>query len=150
MHANGQRFVWALAQWKTVEEIRKLRAEATALPHFDEAEIEAFFGSKLRNQIEEGIKEEVARQVIAVKPAARKNEMKNALTMDLREFLGRIERGLTVEVRLLAEAGADAEDECGSGATPEEAAEIRSIAAGLKFSPPSTLPLLQINHSPPE
>lgn len=142
---------WALAQWKTVEEIRKLRADATKLPHFGEEEIEAFFGSKLRKQLDEGIKEEVARQVIAVRPAARKNELKNALTIDLREFLARIERGLTVEVRLLNEAGVETnEDDEVGGEGNEGAAEFRSIAAGLKFSPPTDLPLLQIVHLPPE
>ena len=143
---------WALAQWKTVEEIRKLRADAGKLKSFSDEEIEKIFGDKIRAEIELGIAKESARLVEAIKPAARKNELGNALSIDLKEFLGRIERGLTVEVRLIS-ASDDAESENDDDEATDktaEASELRAIAALLKFPPPSDNPVLQISHLSPE
>lgn len=138
---------WGLDQWKKVEEIRKIRAETAKLASFSAEEVEAIFGNKIREEIERGIEAKTVELVAGVKPKGRQNELSNALRKDLSEFLGRLERGLRVEVRLIG--GSDAQD---ADEGSEEAAEdtLRTLSSSLVFPQPSQNPVLQITHLPPE
>lgn len=143
----GSLTAWGLDQWKKVEEIRKIRAETTKLKAFSAEEVEAIFGSKIKEEIAAGIDEKVAELVAGVKPAARKNELANGLRKDLSEFLGRLERGLKVEVHLIGGLEPTEADE-----TPDQSAdqELRRISSELNYPPPSTDPILKITHQRPD
>lgn len=65
---------WALDQWKTVEEIRKIRAETTKLKSFSAEEVDKIFGDKIREELKLGVEEQVKLLTANVKPAARRNE----------------------------------------------------------------------------
>src|SRR5437899_11464784 len=65
----------------------------------------------------------------------RKNELRNALSTDVRRLFGQIERGLTVEFRAEPKSDTDAE-------TAEALKTIDELASTLKFPPPAKEPLL--------
>jgi hypothetical protein len=139
----GSLTAWGLDQWKKVEEIRKIRAETAKLKAFTAEDVETIFGSKIKEEIAAGIEEKVAELVAGVKPAARKHELGNGLRKDLSEFLGRLERGLKVEVHLIGGLEPTDADE-----TPDQSAEqeLRRISSELIYPPPSADPVLKITH----
>lgn len=130
---------WGLDCWKTVEEIRKLREETRKLKSFTDEEVESIFGDKIRAEIDTAIELKSKELTAGVKDKGRRNELENSFSMYLKEFLGRIERGMTVEIRLLASPPDDVEAE--DAAT---AAEFAEVAASLAFPPASPDPVLQI------
>lgn len=136
----GKLITWALDRWKTVEEIRQLRDQSSKVPSFTEQEIEAFFGDKIKREIQTSVDAKVEELAASVADPGRRNELSNALNRHLNELLGRIERGMTVEVRFIGHHAEGAIDE----ATAEAEADIGRIASGLKFPPPSPNPILQI------
>ena len=136
---------WALGQWKTVEEIRHIREQTAKLKSFSPEDVENIFGDKIREEIRAGIEEQVKGLTSDIKPAARRHELSNGLRKDLHELLGRIERGMKVEVRLIADDEAiEGNEEVG---VREE--EMKNIVSGLKFPPPSPNPVLQLTQQEP-
>ncbi|MEG3146793.1 hypothetical protein U1839_19245 [Sphingomonas sp. RT2P30] len=134
----GQTVTWALSSWKSVEEIREIRSRAAGLKSFSEAEIGKIFDGKIKDQISAEIKAEAARLVSGMKEKERKNELESAFNIYLRQLLERIERGMTVEIRLL-QAPEGKED-----ATEEEKAAFSSISETLSFPKPSGDPVLAL------
>lgn len=129
---------WALEQWKSVEEIRNIRAQTRKLAAFSAEEVDSIFSDKIKKQIDAGIEAKVAELIAPVADAGRSNELGNALRKDLPEYLGRIERGMRVEVRLIA--ALDVVE--GEESSLED--EMQNLANDLKFPPASTDPVLQI------
>jgi len=135
---------WCLDTWKKVEDIRKVRAEMSNLKSFSVKEIEAIFNPKIEKQVALSIDEKVAELTAVYADSGRKNEIQNGLRPALRQFLARIERGLTVDVRYLPPPGA--KDEAIELSEEKEAkrAEIRAVASKLIFPPSVGEPILQI------
>jgi hypothetical protein len=100
--------------------------------------VESIFGNKIRAEIDTAIAAKAKELAAGVKDKGRKNELENSFSMHLKEFMGRIERGMTVEIRLLC---APQEDEAEAD---KAAAEFEEVAASLTFPPPSSDPVLQI------
>lgn len=134
---------WALEQWKSVEEIRNIRAQTRKLAAFSEEEVDSIFSDKIKKQIDAGVEAKVAELIAPIAETARGNELGNALRKDLPEYLGRIERGMRVEVRLIS-APVVVE---GEETSPES--EMQDLANDLKFPPASTDPVLQITRQGP-
>ncbi len=91
---------WLTKKWKEIEEIRKLRAETKKLG-IEEAvtaydhRIEELVQSNIQEMKTELIKEYKGEK-------GRKHELENSLEWALNSLIARIERGLTIEVRVLA------------------------------------------------
>lgn len=73
-----------------------------------------------------------------MKEKERKNELESAFNIYLRQLLERIERSMTIEIRLL-KAPEGSED-----ATEEEKVEFASISETLSFPKPSGDPVLAL------
>jgi hypothetical protein len=91
---------WALDTWKTVEEIRKLRAETSKLKIEQETDILRILDSSIINTVEKAIKEKVA-GMIPDASDGRPREMQSHLKLALDSLFARIERGMIVEVRFV-------------------------------------------------
>jgi hypothetical protein len=138
----GKLVTWALDTWKSVEEIRHLRAQTSQVVAFKPEEIESFYGEKIKQQVKEKIEEQATALVSGMQDAHRKNELHSGLSILLEQFLQRVERGMTVDIRLIGNRNAD-ED------TPDEEvevarAELNEIASALIFPSPSEVPVLQL------
>ncbi|WP_439613284.1 hypothetical protein [Reyranella sp.] len=150
--AIGKAITWALATWKTVEEIRKLRREAQNIPAMSKERIDQMFGETIREAIDKAIASHVAELVPAIPGEdVRRNEQRIGMEWALKSILSRIERGMTVEVRFLPppQPAADA-----APVELEKAAQfttLSEIAAQLTFPQAQPDPILQLPPpSPPE
>jgi hypothetical protein len=136
---------WLLAKWKDIEEIRKVRAETkklgieSALKSFDD---------RIDAVIKEGIEKRTTELISNFTgDAGRKNELENHLIWAMRSLLARIERGMTIEIRV----------------TPNEPDSVSSVSMGmdvslqnidrisrtLRFQPPPENPVLELPPAEP-
>ncbi len=123
-----------LDSWKKVEEIREIRERLKAVGASGAADEE------LADRITTTVDEVVAESTKLIlsnhkKDSARRNELENALKMDLHRLFGQIERGLVVEIQIHESAKADK-----SNAAELEA--IAGLAEGLVFPVAAKEPLL--------
>jgi hypothetical protein len=125
-----------LAAWKTIEEIRKVRADvarigvAAALEPFDE---------KIEETVAEVVEETVRVSLAPYgKDGGRRNELDTSLRQDFRRLFGQIERGLVVEFR------ARPEDENSTEASDPLIA-VRDASKQFYYPVPSLQPLLLSN-----
>lgn len=137
--AIGGAATWALSSWKTVEEIREIRARTRQLASFSEDEVERIFGDKIRQEISAKIDEEALRLIGGMRADGRRNEVKNGLELHLREFLARVERGMTVEIKLIAGAEKEVEE------LDEASATVSAYAHSLRFPAPTGEPVLSLS-----
>ena len=135
---------WCLDTWKKVEDIRNVRAQTAQLQSFSAEEVDQIFGTKIQGQIDASIQEKVEQLTAEVTDQARKNELQNGLRPTLRQFLARIERGMTVDVRYLPAPTKAGENEEVVEAREERQSEIHVVAAKLVFPRPVGEPVLQI------
>src|SRR5216684_1027298 len=148
----GGLITWALKQWKTVEEIRKLRSETQKNKSFSAEEIKSFFDSKIEESIKVGIEEKI-KEILGppAKGAGRSHEKRTELTWVLRSILARIERGMTMEVRFLPPSAPPAEDDQAKQKEAEAFANLQEIAPQLVFpSPAEKTPVLELPPPEPE
>lgn len=139
----GGAVVWALGVWFSVEKIRNLRAQTAQLQSFTPKEVEDFFDSKIKTEIETAVASKVEEILADGKaPAKRKGELTTQLTWALESILAKVERGLTVELRIAppTENGKAEEDD---EAEPDRA-ELLAIQDKLVFPKPSDNPVLAI------
>jgi hypothetical protein len=137
---------WALDTWQQVEEIRKIRAETQKLKSFTPEEIEGIFGKKIEQQIEIAVEEKLEQLIETKDKAGRHYEQRNDLKWALESILGRVERGMTVEVRFLPPPN-PAEGEL-APATATAFADMKQVATQLKFPAPEPLPVLRLPAEP--
>lgn len=128
---------WGLGVWKQVEEIRALRTQAKKVGLHSEEEMKAFFDTKIEATIDAAVKSEAKRLTEHLANANRANEITNGLEIFLKPFLARMERGLTVDIKLLPHA---AEDEAEAAAVTE----LNGLAATLVFPAPAKDPILAL------
>lgn len=136
---------WCLGIWKTVEDIRLVRAQTAKLTSFDADEIERIFAPKIQKQIDDAIEEKIAELTSSVTDKARKHELVNGLRTMLGQFLARIERGLTVDIQYLPPPPGEndpAEDE---KERQSKMAEMHEVASKLVFPTPVGEPILKLN-----
>lgn len=130
-----------------VEQIRKVRAETANIKAFTKDEIEDFFGEKIKKQIDESISEKLEELLANYEGKVdRKNELHVAAKKALQSLFSRIERGMIVEIRLLAETTPEYQDDDGDSDSSETnlAGRVKAANAALMFPPPSDNPILEI------
>ncbi len=141
---------WALTVWVGVETIRHLRATTAKAQVFSEDEIEDIFGSKITEEIDKKVDEKVSEILNESKaPAERKGELEGRLQWALKALLAKVERGMTVELRIspppLLDTADDKEDEAQHSQTRDE---LKHIQEQLVFPEASDAPILEIPHKP--
>lgn len=142
-HTFGKLVTWALGTWKSVEEIRNLRAETAKLAAFTPEEVETIFGDKIRQQVAEQIESQATGLTTGVKNEGRRNELHSSLSMLLEQFLQRIERGMTVEIRLIGQQDVAIEGEAADDGSTRF--DLETLAASLNFPPASAAPVLKLS-----
>lgn len=135
---------WCLATWKTVEDIRNVRAQTAKLKSFEPDEIEHIFGEKIVKEIDSAIEAKAAELTAAITDKPRAYEVQNGLRPTLRQFLARIERGLTVDVRYLPPPLPEAPDEGAAEDREEKKSEMHIAASKLNFPRPVGDPILRL------
>jgi len=132
---------WALDSWKKVEDIRNVRAQTAKLEAFTDKEVEKIFDEKIQKTIESEIEKKVKDLTKSIVDQGRKNELQNGLTLMLKQFLARIERGMTVDIKYLPRLSEGAEE---SAEVQVKKQEVIEIANRLFFHRPKGEPILQI------
>jgi hypothetical protein len=135
---------WCLDTWKKVEDIRHVRAQTAQLQSFSAEEVDQIFGTKIQAQVDASIQEKVDQLTYEVADQARKHELQNGLRPALRQFLARVERGMTVDVRYLPAQSEAGENDEVVEVQEERKGEIHDVAAKLVFRRPVGEPVLQI------
>ena len=97
----GGAITWAIQSWKSVEDIRRVRAETQKLKSFTSDEVEDIFGKKIQKEIAIAVDQKVGELIPSADGAGRWNEQRNDMKWALESILGRVERGMTVEIRFL-------------------------------------------------
>jgi hypothetical protein len=146
--AIGGAVTWALNTWKQVEEIRKLRSGADKIEAFTPDEKEAFFGTKIKETIALETSKQTEK-ILAALPQddGRRHEQKKAIEGALTSILARVERGMTVEIRLIPPPPTAAAK--GQPPTvPPVFQDLQQIIPNLVFPKPEGTPVLEL--SPPE
>ncbi len=92
---------WGIAVWYSVEKIRKVRAETAQIDAFTDKEIADIFDNKIQQQIDEAVEAKVKELLSEGKPPkGRKGDLSASLKWVLEALLAKMERGLTVELRI--------------------------------------------------
>lgn len=143
----GKSITWLLDTWKKSLEIKQLREQAK-IAGFNDKELKVF-DDKIERAVNAAISERV-KEILASSPAeqSRKNELEKGLDWSMRALLSRIERGMSVEIRLLPPAPKDELEE--KQGTPKNYAEVEEIARQLVFPQPTGEPVLALPEPPPE
>ncbi|NTT87754.1 hypothetical protein [Tabrizicola fusiformis] len=136
--------VWALGVWYSVEKIRNLRAQTAQLQSFTPKEVEDFFDSKIKTEIETAVARKVE-EVLAdgQAPARRKGELTTQLTWALESILAKVERGMTIELRIAPPPIEDEEPDPDEPVDPDRGG-LLAIQEKLVFPKPSDNPVLAI------
>jgi hypothetical protein len=144
----GASVSWVLATWKQVEDIRKVRAETAKLNPFTPDEIEKFFGTKIKESVKSEVEKQAEKLLETISDnGGRRNELRNGLEWALDSLLARVERGMTVEIRLLPPPVAAEE-----GKTPEVPAafqDLQQIVPQLLFPSAKGEPVLKLPPAEP-
>jgi hypothetical protein len=137
---------WCIDQWKKVEEIRNLRAQTAKLDTDVDKNIldglTAKFDEMIEQRVSRAVNEQAIRFVEPTSDAGRHNELVTEMERSLRSLLARIERGMTVELKLIAKAKDDA-----SAEDNQAADTIIRIMPQLAFPSPSGSPTLSLPRS---
>jgi len=124
---------WLTKKWKEIEEIRKLRAETKKLEIEDAVKA---YDAKIEALVQANIKEMKRELIEGYKgEKGRKNELENSLDWALSSLVARIERGLTIEIRVLAPPADNADGDSDENAKVYTALETvgRSLQAVKVF-----------------
>ncbi len=147
----GGAITWALATWKQVEEIRKLRAETEKIQSFTKMEIDKFYGSKIEAVIRAAIQEQTEVVLAAVaNDNPRKNEQRTDIAWALESVMSRIERGMTVEIRMIPPPRSK-DDEGKEEPLPEAFETLERVIPEMVFPSIQGSPVLALPpNEPPE
>jgi hypothetical protein len=141
----GAAVTWAIATWRSVEEIRKLRAETRKVKSFTSEEVEEIFDKKIEKEIAIAVDQKVKELIPSADGAGRQHEQRIDMKWALESILGRVERGMTVEIRFLAPP-APREGEVDKMAT---FSTLREVTPQLVFPAADPIPVLKLPPSVP-
>lgn len=135
---------WGIGVWYSVEQIRKVRAETAKLQSFSKNEIEKFFDTKIQQEIDSAVAKKVSEIIEQGKATkGKKGELTGQLTWVLESLLAKMERGLTIELRVSPPPEDEDEDtESANGETTRQ--QLVEIQKQLVFPEPSENPVLTI------
>jgi hypothetical protein len=134
---------WALNTWRQVEDIRKVRAETEKIAAFKEDPIAELFDAKINKIVEASIEAKVEEMIGKIDAKdGRKHEQATDLKWALESILARVERGMTLEIRLLPPVIADGDD--GAAAANIQFNDLKQVAAALVFPKMAGDPVLAL------
>ena len=142
----GAAITWAINSWKSVEEIRKVRAETQKIKSFTPEEIEEIFGKKIQEEIAIAVEQKVDELIPLADGAGRWNEQRNDMKWALESILSRVERGMTVEIRFLPPPASKEGEESHK---PETFDTLGKIAPQLRFPASDPIPVLALPPATP-
>lgn len=101
IEAIGKTITWLISTFKGILDIRKLRQEAEKVLG-KEQELKPLFDQRIEERIESAVQERTQQILESYKngDTARRNELGVALNLAQRQLLFRIERGMSVELRV--------------------------------------------------
>lgn len=141
---------WCLDQWKTLEDIRNLRASTANLNIPAAQNLAEQYDVLIRETVETNVRQEAARLAAeSGADAIRHNELATHLEMALHGMLERIERGMTVELRFLPPAKpAESDSTEITEAAAADFDELKKLQQQLVFPAASEKPLLILTKQP--
>jgi hypothetical protein len=146
----GGAITWALNTWKQVADVRRVRAETRKLSAFTEKEVEEIFDKKIKSTITAAIEAQTKALLADTNTeGGRVFEHGEHIKLALDSILARVERGMTVEIRVLPPP----QDSPILTEHPEQVAAftaIRTIAPNLFFPKPDQNPILPLPAPGPE
>ncbi len=123
---------WAIGVWFSVEKIRNIRAQTAQLQSFSAEEVQEIFDSKIKKEIDAAVETKV-NQLLEQGNAkdAQKGELVGQLSWALNVLLAKIERGMTVELKIApppptTDGEENDEEDVNSDETNEALIEIQS------------------------
>jgi len=123
-----------LDTWEKIKKIRKIRDDLIDVGATETAAEE--MNERVTTTIEEIVEESTNLVLAGYKgDDGRKNELKSAVSTDVRRLFGQIERGLTVEFRAEPKQNEDGDEAKALG-------NIVELSRDMKFPPPAKEPLL--------
>lgn len=147
----GGAITWALHSWKSVEEIRKIRAETENIAVFKDSDLEKLFEDTIKKQVKQAVDEHTTEIMKGVEDRkGRKNEQEVYIKWALNSIISRVERGMTVEIRMLPPP----KPKVAEGEEPQPAPavydDLGRIATQLVFPKMEGEPLLELPPSDPK
>lgn len=125
-----------LDTWEKIKKIRKIRDDLAEVGIKGTASEE--LNEQVNTTVEEIIEQSTELVLVGYKgDGGRKNELRNAVSTDVRRLFGQIERGLTVEFRAEPKSGDDEEQS-------QALNSIIETSRDMKFPPPAKEPLLLV------
>jgi len=140
----GATITWAVVTLKEFEKVRKLRAQTESINIHTAKEIENFFDAKIEAGIKKAIEEKTTELVGKPEKAGRKEEQRTHLTQALESILARVERGMTVEIRLLPPKAPENDSDKTAQSKLASFDLLEEISKKLQFSPAATKPILTL------
>ena len=135
---------WAIGVWFSVGKIRNIRAQTAQLQSFTAAEIEQIFDNKIKNEIDAAVEAKVASLLEEGRAQeARKGELSGQLNWALNALLAKIERGMTIELRI-APQPIEPDDDVGEDGRDDLRADLLEIQGQLVFPSTSDDPVLEL------
>lgn len=139
----GAAVTWALNTWKQVEDIRKIRAETEKIETFKDDPIAKLFDAKIKEVVDASVEAKVQEVLKDVDGKnGRKHEQASDMKWALESILARVERGMTVEIRLLPPATPAGDD--GAAAANIQFDNLKRVAEDLVFPKSAGTPILAL------
>lgn len=139
IYSIGGAFTWATSQWLVVEKIRNLRAQTAELGGMPE--IEKDFEGVIESSIKKGIDEKIE-ELIGDKETP---DLVNRIEFALRAILERVERGMTIEIRMLPPPELDKNEADGELIENKEMEDLYKLRQQLVFPKASDEPILPLS-----
>jgi len=142
--ALGLAATWALNTWKQVEEINQIRAQTAQIEQMKDTpfqklldeQIKTIVAAEVAKKVEELIKQSKADD-------GRKNEQEAHLTWALNSIFSRVERGMTIEIKILPPTHEELDP--AEGFKPStEFTNLREITSQLVFPEMKGTPVTQL------
>lgn len=134
----GRIVSWGVEVWKQVEEIRNLRSQTKRAGLHSPEEIAEFFDKKIDELLKAAIDHEAKRLTEFMPDRGRASEIENGFQIYLKPLLARLERGLTVDIRLIEDKGASSDD-------TSPVTELREVSRQLSFPERALEPILSLS-----
>ncbi|MEM9843975.1 MAG: hypothetical protein AAF965_04190, partial [Pseudomonadota bacterium] len=139
---------WGIGVWYSVEQIRKVRAETQQIQAFTKEEVEEIFDSKIQNQIDQAVEAKVQEILKEGNPPEKRlGDLQAGLKWFLESLLAKMERGMTVELRLSPppepEVDGDGKEQA-EGQASADYEELVSAQREMVFPKASEDPVLSI------
>ncbi|ESY63256.1 MULTISPECIES: hypothetical protein [Mesorhizobium] len=141
--AIGKTISWALDTWKKVEDIRKIRNETAKITSLQGSGFEAMLDDSIKKLAAKSVEERVEELLAtATGDQGRKNEQRTDLTWAVESILARVERGMTVEIRMLPPVAHEGQEP--SEDVKAQYRDLHTISSTLSFPAPAGSPVLDL------